>query len=91
MDEIPINTRFSRTIEIGWHIISAIILIGTILTGTAIGYGYIAVMQVKLDRTILDQRDDRDIHRQFATEVRVMLDRIANQIAGLREDVAKKH
>ena len=90
MDEEPINNRFSRTVEIGWHVISAIVLVGTILVGAATGYGYLAVMQVKLDRTIADQHEDQVIQRLFTTEVRLSLEKIADQVARLREDVAKK-
>jgi hypothetical protein len=47
-------------------------------------------MQTRLDRVISDQREDRDSLRMFATEVRVSLEKISDQIAGLRADVAKK-
>jgi hypothetical protein len=87
----PLGTgRFSRTVEIGWHVISAIVLVGTIIAASAVGYGYLAVMQTRLDRVISDQREDRDSLRMFATEVRVSLEKISDQIAGLRADVAKK-
>ena len=91
MDETtPPNGRFSRTIEIGWHIISAIVLIGSVVAASAVGYGFLAVMNTRLDRVVLDQKEDRETLRLFSIEARSALEKISSQISDLRVDVTKK-
>jgi len=87
----PLSGRFSRTIEIGWHIISAIVLIGSIIAASAVGYGFLAVMNTRLDRVVADQKEDRETLRLFSVEARSALERISAQISDLRVDVTKKH
>ncbi len=88
MDE---KGRFTRTVEVGWHVISALILVGTVIGASSVGYGYIIVMNNKLERVISDQKDDRDTLKQFSTEAREALITISNKISDLRVDVTKKH
>jgi len=87
----PPNGRFSRTIEIGWHVLSAVVLIGTIIAASSVGYGFLAVMNTRLDRVVADQKEDRETLRLFSVEARSALEKISSQISDLRVDVTKKH